>query len=67
MLLVQVGALAESVKSFQGAVIVVSHDQFFVNEIANEAWVVGGCAVKRAESFEAYRKKELAKLAKTAM
>ena len=61
------GALAESVKRFAGAVIVVSHDQFFVNEIANEAWVVGNGCVTRAESFEAYRKKELAKLAKTAM
>mmetsp|Transcript_28411 Transcript_28411/g.36747 ORF Transcript_28411/g.36747 Transcript_28411/m.36747 type:complete len:806 (-) Transcript_28411:246-2663(-) len=62
-----VGALAESVKKFDGAVIVVSHDQFFVNEIANEAWVVGKGKVQRVESFEAYRNKELNKLKKTSV
>jgi ATP-binding cassette, subfamily F, member 3 len=60
-----VGALAESVKKFDGAVIVVSHDQYFVNEVANEAWVVAKGKVSRVESFEAYRLKELAKLNKT--
>ena len=56
-----VAALAESVKTFEGAVVCVSHDQFFVNAIANEAYVVNG-AVKREESFDAYRKKQLRKL-----
>jgi ATP-binding cassette, subfamily F, member 3 len=62
-----VAALAESVKSFDGAVIVVSHDQFFVNEVCKEAWVVDKGRVARVESFEEYRRKELAKLAKIAM
>lgn len=57
-----VAALAESVKSFKGAVVVVSHDQYFVNEVADEAWVVNGGAVKRVASFEAYRSKQLTKL-----
>ena len=57
-----VGALAQSVKSFPGAVIVVSHDQYFVNEVADEAWVVNGGAVKRVASFEAYRNRQLARL-----
>lgn len=57
-----VAALAAAVKSFEGAVIVVSHDQYFVTEVANEAWVVNGGAVKRVASFEAYRKKQLSKL-----
>ena len=59
-----VGALAESVKSFDGAVIVVSHDQYFVGEVANEAWVVNDGAVTQIESFLAYRKNQLAKLNK---
>ena len=54
-----VATLAESVKKFQGAVICVSHDQFFVQTVANEAWVVGDGQVKQVESFEAYRNKQL--------
>ena len=59
-----VAALAESVKAFKGAVVCVSHDQYFVNAIANEAWVVANGAVKRVESFEAYHQKQLKKLNK---
>ena len=50
-----VAALADCVKNFEGAVICVSHDQFFVTSVANEAWVVSGGAVKQVESFDAYR------------
>mmetsp|Transcript_28813 Transcript_28813/g.32293 ORF Transcript_28813/g.32293 Transcript_28813/m.32293 type:complete len:761 (-) Transcript_28813:15-2297(-) len=50
-----VAALAECVKSFQGAVICVSHDQFFVQSVANEAWVVNNGVVKQVESFGVYR------------
>jgi len=57
-----VAALADCVKRFQGAVIIVSHDQYFVNEIANEAWVVNKGAVRRAASFAAYVKKQVKKL-----
>jgi len=48
-------ALAQSVQDFEGGVVVVSHDQYFVSQIAREVWIVAGGAVKRAESFEAYR------------
>ena len=60
-------ALAESVKLFDGAVVCVSHDQFFVNAIANEAWVVGGPSklVQRVESFGHYREAQLKKLHQT--
>ena len=54
-----VAALAESVQSFQGAVVCVSHDQFFVTAVANEAWVVSGGSVTQVESFDAYRAKQL--------
>lgn len=57
-----VSALAAAVKSFQGAVVVVSHDQYFVNEVASEVWVVGDGTVKRVASFDAYRKKQLQQL-----
>ena len=62
-----VSALAESVRDFEGAVVCVSHDQHFVNTIANEAWVVGGPRKKvvRVESFDHYRKVQLTKLNKT--
>lgn len=50
-----VAALAECVQKFEGAVICVSHDQFFVQAVANEAWVVSDGAVKQVESFDAYR------------
>ena len=50
-----VAALAECVKNFEGAVICVSHDQYFVTAVANEAWVVSGGIVKQVESFDSYR------------
>ena len=59
-----VAALAESVQQFQGAVICVSHDQFFVQAVANEAWVVNGGKVKQVESFDAYRNRQLRMLQK---
>mmetsp|Transcript_8070 Transcript_8070/g.17383 ORF Transcript_8070/g.17383 Transcript_8070/m.17383 type:complete len:771 (+) Transcript_8070:93-2405(+) len=59
-----VAALADCVKNFEGAVICVSHDQFFVQSVANEAWVVSGGAVKRVESFEAYRAAQFKVLSK---
>lgn len=57
-----VAALAACVVKFEGAVILVSHDQFFVSQVANEVWVVGGGRVKRAESFDKYRAQQLRKL-----
>jgi len=59
-----VAALAESVQQFKGAVICVSHDQFFVQAVANEAWVVNGGKVKQVESFDAYRNRQLRMLEK---
>mmetsp|Transcript_30482 Transcript_30482/g.73134 ORF Transcript_30482/g.73134 Transcript_30482/m.73134 type:complete len:749 (-) Transcript_30482:30-2276(-) len=57
-----VAALADCVKQFEGAVICVSHDQFFVQSVANEAWVVNDGKVKQVESFEAYRNAQFKKL-----
>jgi len=54
-----VATLAETVQKFEGAVILVSHDQFFVQAVANEAWVVNDGKVKQVSSFDAYRKSQL--------
>ena len=47
---------------FKGAVVVVSHDQFFVNSVCDEAWVVNNGKVKRAASFKAYVERQVRKL-----
>lgn len=57
-----VAALAQCVRAFDGAVVLVSHDQFFVSQVATEVWVVGGGKVRRAESFDKYRAQQLRKL-----
>ena len=58
-----VAALADCVERFEGGVILVSHDQYFVGRVAREVWVVGRGAVKKAESFDKYRAQQLKKLA----
>jgi ATP-binding cassette subfamily F protein 3 len=58
-----VAALAASVQTFDGAVVVVSHDQYFVTQVAKEVFVVQKGSVKRVPSFDMYRTKQLAKLA----
>jgi ATP-binding cassette subfamily F protein 3 len=56
-----VEVLAEAIERFAGGVVLVSHDQHFVSRIARETWIVGENAVRRAESFEAYRAELLSK------
>ena len=57
-----VAALADCVREFKGAVVVVSHDQFFVNAVCDEAWVVNNGKVKKAASFAAYVERQVRKL-----
>ena len=57
-----VAALADCVREFKGAVVVVSHDQFFVNAVCDEAWVVNSGKVKKAASFAAYVERQVRKL-----
>lgn len=49
-----VAALADCVEAFDGGVVVVSHDQFFVGRVAKDVWVVDGGKVTRQESFASY-------------
>ena len=55
-------ALASCIEQFEGGVVLVSHDQYFVGRVAKEVWVVENEKVTQAESFDAYRKKVLSKL-----
>jgi len=50
-------ALADTVEKFEGGVVLVSHDQYFVSRVAKEVWIVADGSVKRAESFDSYRAK----------
>ena len=58
-------ALAEAVQNFKGGVVLVSHDQYFVERVAKEIVVIEGGVVKRLESFAAYKKSIAKKLAAT--
>ena len=55
-----VAALADCVEAFKGAVIIVSHDQYFVGRVAKEVWVVDKGKINREESFSKYIKKKAA-------
>jgi ATP-binding cassette subfamily F protein 3 len=57
-----VAALADCVDKFAGGVVLVSHDQYFVSRVAKEVWVVEEGRVKRAASFDSYRKRQVQKL-----
>ena len=57
-----VEALADAVEAFRGGVVLVSHDQYFVSRVARQVKVVGNGQVKDVESFEKYRKQQLAKV-----
>lgn len=52
-----VDALVEAVKDFQGGLLVVSHDQYFVSNTCSELWVVkdGQCTRFRGD-FDEYKK-----------
>lgn len=51
-----VEALADCVRRFEGGVLIVSHDQYFVSKVANEVRVIDGGRVFRVESFDAYKR-----------
>lgn len=59
-----VEALADAVVAFKGAVILVSHDQYFVSRVAKRVKVVGNGKVIDIESFEGYRKEQIKQIAR---
>ena len=59
-------ALASAIENFKGGVVLVSHDQYFVERVAKEVLVIEGGVVKRLDSFAAYKKSIAKKLAAAA-
>jgi len=58
-----VEALADAIENFEGGVVVVSHDHYFVSRIATKVWAVDGGEVKPCETgFEEYLAKMLCKI-----
>jgi ATP-binding cassette, subfamily F, member 3 len=51
-----VDALVQAIQDFQGGLLIVSHDQYFVSKCANELWVVEeGHATRFRGSFDDYK------------
>ena len=62
-----IDALVEALKSFRGGLLVVSHDQFFINNTCSELWVVGendGKATRFRGDFDEYKAHTLEKTRK---
>ena len=57
-----VAALADCGRGFKGAAGSRLYDQFFVNAVCDEAWVVNNGKVKKAASFAAYVERQVRKL-----
>ena len=57
--------LERQVKRYPGAVVCVSHDRFFIDQIAEEVWdVTGGKLIHYHGNYSAYRKEKAANLEK---
>ena len=49
-------ALANALNRFQGGVIVVSHDQFFISKVCKELWTIRNQTIIRFNGeFEEYK------------
>jgi ATP-binding cassette subfamily F protein 3 len=42
-----IDSVIDALKAFPGAVLLVSHDQFFVDAVATELWVLANCGIRR--------------------
>ena len=52
-----VDALVEAIQDFKGGLMVVSHDQYFVQKTCSELWVIEkGAATRFRGDFEEYKK-----------
>lgn len=53
--------LEEEIRKYPGAVVLISHDRFFIDQTVDSVWEVQGKKVKRyAGGYTAYRKEKLA-------
>lgn len=51
-----IDALINAIKEFNGCVFCVSHDQYFISEIANEFWAILDGKVRRFDDLESAKK-----------
>ena len=51
-----IDALTAALCDFPGSVVIVSHDQYFVETICDEYWAVGNRSIKMFDNFERCRK-----------
>jgi len=59
-------ALAGALNEFKGGVVVISHDQHFIQQVCREVWVVESRQVAQFKgSFAEYKKASLSKLRPT--
>ncbi|RKP05895.1 P-loop containing nucleoside triphosphate hydrolase protein [Thamnocephalis sphaerospora] len=60
-----IDALTEALKSFEGGVVLVSHDERFLEAVSTEIWVCSGGVVSRFEgdSIKEYKKKVITEMA----
>lgn len=57
-----IDALIDALRDYKGGVVIVSHDQHFVNSVCDELWVVGNSKVERFRGgIDDYKKRVLAK------
>lgn len=60
-----IDALVEAIQSFQGGLMVVSHDQYFITNTCRELWVIGdGHATRFRGDFVEYKEYTLLKTRK---
>lgn len=60
-------ALSEAIKEFKGGVLVISHDQHFLNAVCKELWLVGDGTVKPFRgTFNDYKKQVMQEVAAAA-
>merc|ERR550537_1689986 len=58
-----VEALADAVEAFDGGVVLVSHDKYFVSRVAKDVWIVGDGKVQQVGcGWEEYWAKMLCKI-----
>jgi ATP-binding cassette subfamily F protein 3 len=53
-------ALIKALQAFNDGILVISHDQYFIQSVCKEIWVVGDGTVKQFNgTFEDYKKMTL--------
>ncbi len=55
-----IAALSNALKQFAGAVLVISHDQYFIKAVCTELWVIKDHSIKIfSGTFDDYKQMQL--------